>query len=291
MNISNRLFAYPVLSNEKEDYTSALFNVEYTHWMQGTNNLALRFDISLDCSALERLILSGQAEYVIHLECSTTAYREVLTSFSKQINHIIPLGRLNGTFEAVACIIAKKDISAFTSTEWVDDFRGMSFSLAEGTILAYQNLQSLYLTKDKQEFTNAESIFSIYKRVTNSEKPIEVNLETSKIRIGLCTRDYDIYAAYTAKTEILPLFHSMLVLPVLIYVFEELKQEGAVETYRNREWFISLERQYRKRGVDLMEEVRNLDKPSYLLAQEAMDLPLSKALNQLPMLYQAMEED
>jgi hypothetical protein len=291
MNITNRLFTYPVLSDEKDDYKESLFNVDFVQAMQGVNSLIMIFDIAMNCPELEQLILNGQAEYVIHLECSTTAYREVLRSVSKHIEHTIPIGRVNGSFDAVAFVILKKNVSNFSCTDWVDDYSGITFNLFAGSILAYQNLQSLDITKDYEEFTNAGSIFSIYKRITEDDRPAEINLDSSKIRIGLGTKDYDIYAIYAAKTELQALFHSMLVLPALVYVFEELKQEGGEETYHNKEWFIALEKAYSKRGIVFMEEVLNAEKTSYQLAQEAMELPLSKAFDQIPVFFDTTEED
>ena len=161
MNITNRLFAYPVLSDEKDDYKDSYFNVNYEHTMQGVNSLKLSFDISMNCCDLEQLIMDGKADYVIHLECLTTAYREVLHSVSKHIEHIIPIGRINGTFDAVAFVILKKNITDFFCSDWVDDFSDTTFNLFAGSILAYQNLRSLDITKDYEEFTNAGSIFSI----------------------------------------------------------------------------------------------------------------------------------
>ena len=49
----------------------------------------------------------------------------------------------------------------------------------------------------------------------------------------------------------------MLILPVLVYVFEELRQEGGEETYHNREWFLALEKSYAKRGINFMDEIFN----------------------------------
>ena len=109
MNITNRLFTYPVLSVEKDDYKESLFNVDFAQAMQGVNSIILIFDIAMNCPELEQLILNGQAEYVIHLECSTTAYREVLRSVSKHIEHTIPIGRVNGSFDAVAFVIDGDD--------------------------------------------------------------------------------------------------------------------------------------------------------------------------------------
>lgn len=105
------------------------------------------------------------------------------------------------------------------------------------------------------------------------------------------TKDYDIYAMYSGKTELQSLFHSMLILPALVYVFEELRQEGGEETYHNKEWFLALEKSYAKRGITFMEEVLNPEKTSYQLAQEAMELPLSKAFDQIPIFFDTTEED
>ncbi len=291
MNITNRLFTYPILSEEKDDYKDSIFNVDYEQTMQGVNSLKLAFDIAMNCPELENLIMTGQAEYVIHLECSTTAYREVLRSVSKRIEHTLPIGRVNGSFEAVAFVILKKNITSFRCADWVDDYKDTSFNLFAGSILAYQNLSSLDITKDYEEFTNADSIFSIYKRITEDDRPAEINLDSSKIRIGLSTKDYDIYSIYAAKTELQALFHSMLVLPALVYVFEELRQEGGEETYHHKEWFLALEMAYAKRGVTFMNEVLNPEKTSYQLAQEAMELPLSKAFDQIPVFFDTSEED
>ena len=96
---------------------------------------------------------------------------------------------------------------------------------------------------------------------------------------------------YSQTAELQSIFHTMIILPALVYVFEELKIDGGEETYHNKEWFLALEKSYKKRGINFMEEVLDTEKTSYQLAQEAMELPISKALNQIPLLYNNSEED
>lgn len=290
MNITDRLFAYPVLSNEKNDYKESKFSTDYKY-KKGINSVQLVFDIEMNCPEIENLIINGQAEYVIHLECTTTAYREVLHSISKHIEHVIPIGRIHGVLDVVSFIILKKRITTFTCTDWEEDFNGMTFDLFQGSILAYQNLASLNIIKNYEEFTNAGSIFSIYKRVTGEDTPAEILLDSSKIKIGLSSRDYEVYAMYSQPAELQSIFHTMIILPALVYVFEELKIDGGEETYHNKEWFLALEKSYEKRGINFMDEVLDTEKTSYQLAQEAMELPISKALNQIPLLYNNSEED
>lgn len=291
MNISNRLFSYPVLSDEKNDFKSSQFDVEFEQSMEGVNSLCLSFNIKMDCPEIENLILNGQAEYVIHLECSTTAYREVLKSISKTIVYTLPIARVVGSLDVVAFVVLKRNIIDYVCSDWDDDYSGMKFSLSQGSILAYQNLQGLDITKDFEEFANAGSIFTVYKKLTEEDKPMEVNLEANKIRIGLSTKDYDVYSTYAGKTELQSLFHSMLILPTLVYVFEELKQEGGEEQYHGKGWFIALEKAYAKRGLEFMQEVLDTEKNSIILAQEAMELPISKAFAQIPIFYEMMEEE
>lgn len=291
MNINNRRFVYPVLSEDKDDYKESVFEVDFDYSMEGVNRLKLSFDFKMTCQAIEQLILNGDAEYTVHLECSTTAYREVISNISRHINHIIPIERVNGTLQIVAFVILKKPITNFKCEDWVDDYEGLSFNLVPGTIIAYQNLPNIDITKDFEEFANAGSIFSIYRRLTDDERPAEINMEASQIRIGLSSKDYDVYSSFSSRSELQPVFHSMLVLPALIYVFEELKQEGNEEVYKHREWYMALESAYKKRGVSFREEVLESEKSSYQLAQEAMELPLSKAFDQINSLINSFEED
>lgn len=291
MNITNRRFVYPILSEEKDDYCDSLFSVSFNHSMEGVNSLKLSFDIAMTCPEIEQLIIKGDAEYVVHLECSTTAYREVLRGISKHIDQVIPIGRINGTLEVAAFVILNKAVNGFSCADWVDDFKNMSFNLLPGSILAYQNLSELDITKDYEEFTNASSIFSVYRRVTDVDKPAEINMESHKIKIGLCSKDFDVYSMFSGKSELQYVFHSMVIFPALIYVFEELKQDGGMEQYYRKEWYIALDKAYSKRGLSFVDEVLNTDKSSYQLAQEAMELPLSKAFSQIPLFYNSVEED
>lgn len=290
MNITKRLYTYPVLNEEKDDYLSSFFEVITNHSMAGVNALQLEFDILMNCDILQKKIDDGDAVFLIHIECSTTAFRTTVKSQMKNIQKKIPISRVTGTIEMVAFVIAIKDIKAFKSDDWNDDFENMQFSIEKGSVLAYQNLHELDITKDYEEFSNASSIFMIYKRITNEEKPIEVELESNKIKIGLGTDEYSIYTRFFKKPEMQAILNSMIILPALVFVFEELKQDNGIEQFRNRKWYEALERAYDKRGVNLENEILSGEKKSIVLAQEAMDLPISHALTQISNIYEIEEE-
>ena len=72
MNITKRLYTYPVLSEERDDYTDSVFDADVQYKMNGVNNLLFDFDIEMDNKDLQKMILEGDAEYVIHIECANT---------------------------------------------------------------------------------------------------------------------------------------------------------------------------------------------------------------------------
>ena len=287
MNITKRLYAYPVLSEERDDYVNSIFDAEVQYKMNGVNNLQFNFDIKMDNKELRSMILDGSAEYVIHIECTNTSFRTTIHDISNHVIKTIPVGII----EIIVLIVAKKNISHFVNSDWDEDYLELSFELSKGSILAYKNIPAIDIIKNYEEFNSASSIFKVYKRLTSEPKPMEVDLSTSQIGIGLGLQEYEIYSRFCDKEELQPILNSMMVFPALVYVFEELKQETGIDNYSRRNWYISLSKAYEKRGIDLEDELLNSDKTSIQLAQEAMELPLNAALRKFANLFENGEEE
>ena len=291
MRITNRLYTYPVLNDDKDDYQNSMFHVVQTYEMVGADILKLSFDINLECDTLQGLINSNQAEFMIHMECSGTAYRETLISASSHLEKTLLISRVNGTMEFVAFIIAKNKLVDFYSDEWVEDYKETKFDLEKGAVLAFQNVPGLDITKDYEEFSNANSIFKIYKRHTSEDKAFDVDMESKfKIKIGLGEKEYNIYNNFCGKIQFQSILNTMIILPALVFVFVELRQEGGIEKYRTRNWYVALEKSYMRHGMNFENELCNTDKKSIELAQEAMQLPISKALKSMVVMYEEEEE-
>ncbi len=291
MNITKRLYTYPVLSDDRDDYIDSVFDIDVQRKMNGVNTLLLDFSISMNNEGLRKMLSAGEAEYVVHIECANTSFRTTVHAITNQIKKEIPIGRINGKLEIIVLIVTKKDISNFINSKWQEDYQGLTFELPKGSILAYKNLPSFDVVKNYEELNSSSSIFKVYKRLTNEKTPVEVELSTSHIRIGLGLEEYNIYSRFCDKEEFQAILNSMIVLPALVFVFEELKQEDGIENYEGTNWYISLSRAYKKRGVNLENELQNTEKPSIQLAQEAMKLPLSAALSKLTDLFENGEEE
>lgn len=280
----DRLFTYPVLAEGRDDYKTCKFSAEMKR-SPDANNLVLEITFSTDCAEIKKLIADGDAEYLLHVECPTTLYRESFNRSSENLSCKIPLSLLKENVYCVAFIVLRRDIKNFRCKDWNADFEWLSFDLQKGSVLAYQNLPSLKIPDDPRIFKNVASIFVIYKRVAESE-PFEIDLSKDKIKIGLNAKDYAAYVKYRSNPNMQPILNAMIILPALVYVFAELQAyDDLEEDYGDKAWFRSLKKNY----VNFDEHLE--ENTSIELAQEVMRLPLTRALENLSLICEDTAED
>ena len=82
MDIRNRHFPYPVLSDFSDDYVDAGFLTEIK-LARELNDIIFSFTSLLDNNELLELISEDKAEYVYHLECSQTSFRKIVKTDRK----------------------------------------------------------------------------------------------------------------------------------------------------------------------------------------------------------------
>lgn len=145
MNITKRLYTYPVLSEERDDYTDSVFDADVQYKMNGVNNLLFDFDIEMDNKELQKMILEGDAEYVIHIECANTSYRTTIHDISNHVSKEIPIGRINGRIEIIVLIVTKKDVNHFVNSNWDDDIKGCHSNCRKEVFLRIKIYQLLIL--------------------------------------------------------------------------------------------------------------------------------------------------
>lgn len=288
MDIRHRLYPYPVLSDMTSDYINSSFsmNLQAT---QGMREICFLISLQLLNKEIERLIADGSAEYVIHIECPYTSYRTVIKTDECEIQKNIPEHKLNGKVTVCAFVIAKNTISQYYNSSFNEDYEGMSFLLNRGNIIAIGGQINIEITKEVEELTKIPSIFTICRCAEDVDDSMKIDITGEKIAITLCNRSFENYKILTEVPSMLPVLHSMLIVPTLIYTFETLKKEGISE-FEDLRWFKSVERTLRKNDMVLNEGL--LDKiPSYELAQKSLDLPIDRAFDALVSLDTADEED
>ena len=279
MEIKNRLFPYPVLCGDTDDYTESASFVLVPNVRETAGDLLFDYQYELQCPSLEELIGFGQAKYVLHIECSATAFRTALISGRPRIQYSLPKARVSGEIHLVAMIVAAMDVARYGSADLNADYDGVNLSFKKGSILAYQNLPPVYVTKRTEELKKQESFFTVVKQVSldpNEAKPLSFDLHNDRIRILVDQKTYESFIRYQ-HTPAIAL--SMLVLPALVYMILTVRESP--EALAQYQWYQRMDKYYRAQGGSFAENILNSEENPVDLAQELLNNPVSSAYSVL----------
>lgn len=278
MDIRHRLYPYPVLSDMTNDYINSSFgmNLEVN---QGMKEICFSISLCLENEEIKQLIADDFAEYVIHIECSYTAYRTVIKTNETEIKKIIPEHKLNGKVAICAFVVAKKEIPKYYNNLFNEDYGNMSFSLNRGNIIGIGGQVNIEITKEVEKLSKIPSIFTICRCAEDVDESMKFDITGEKIAITLCNESFENYKILSGSPILLPVLHSLLIVPALIYTFEMLRKEGISE-FEDLRWFKSIKRTLGKNNMTLNEELLDCI-PSFELAQKSLDLPINRAFDAL----------
>lgn len=288
MDIRYKLYPYPVLAAGTDDYVNSQYSFDI-NYKKGVRELIFEFDITLINKGIQEMVDDGKAEFLIHLECPQTCYRSVVKFQDKHYEKHILESQLNGKLSICAFIVAKQDLKGYTNTEFNEDYGKSSFNIERGSVLGIGGQYNLDITKDTEELEKVPSIFSICRAVVDDgHNDMKINLDGDKIAITLCNESFQNYKLLSAMPDFLPVFHSMLIVPALIYVFETLRRED-IEEHEDKRWFKGIKKTLKKYEMTLDQELLE-QYPSYELAQKLLDAPINKALNTIIQVGEVEEE-
>ena len=284
MEIKNRLFPYPVLSEENDDYIDSVFSASFTVDSE-LNDFLVRLNVTLEnCDEIGWLIRDGIADVVIHIECSSTAYRTFTVMNGNSKTFKISKSRVNNEVYLVAMIVAKKDIVEFTSSHLNEDYQDEVVDFKKGAILGYVNMGKFAVVKNYEELAGDSAFFTIIKRTTqNSDEvyPVTYEISDHKIKILVDEKTYDEYVKYHGSALMEPITNTLLVMPALAYMVETVRENGT-DPYVGLYWYQKISKSCQVQGKNFVEDIiDNADKTSLEIAQELLKYPISRAFENL----------
>lgn len=276
MRIINRLFPYPVLCMENDDYFGCNFDIEVTT-VEELNDIVLKFEIKLDNKELLELIRTGQAAYVIHMECSYTSFREILRKGGTSFEYKIPKNKVNRDVWLVGMVVSMKKIDHFYSGNFHEDYDDY-VSFEKGAILAYKNLPRIVVIKNYEELAKDNSYVSIIKRNTGQNEAVTYDISEDKIKIFVDESIFDIYTQLNTDPQKKPILDCLILLPALSYVVQNLQDNGDSD-YLSCGWYQKIKKscELRMGGKDFMYDIINGRGSTIEVAQELLNMPIKDA--------------
>ncbi|MBQ8540806.1 MAG: hypothetical protein IJ435_04945 [Clostridia bacterium] len=278
MEIKNRLFPYPVLCEENDDYTKSIFNIKCNR-KEELHDIVFEFSVELTNEAMQWLLRDGIVECIVHIECSATSYRTTVKINGNQKSFRIPKNRVNQVITMVGMLVAKRPIKEFYSEDLNEDYQDEIISFDQASILAYKNLPKVHIYKNYEELKGDNAFFTIVKKMQSEQEeslPIEYDLNAPKIKILVDETTFDEYAKYRINPKLEALTSALLILPALAYMIDELRNAD-VESYKEYFWFQQIAKAYKLKGKNFIEDVLNADVSAIELAQDMLNMPIKRA--------------
>lgn len=278
MDLMHKLFPYPVLAEFLDDYINNTF-ISSASIEKIKDSITFKLESKIEDITLKRLIDNDKARYIFHIECPQTSYRTVVKTKDELTYHEVDAGKIVGRVQICVFIVAIDEIYNYTNETFVSDYKGIDFNIDKGNILAIGGQFNITVDKEKEELGKIPSIFSVLRKVTKEEVDLSVDIYDNKVKIWLPEKEYYNYQKIAGVPSLQPVLHSMIVLPVLIYIFEEIKK-GGIEGFEEYRWFKSIRKSLRIEKITLDSDTLN-QYTSISLAQKILNMPLTRALSGL----------
>ncbi len=280
MDIRIKCYPYPVLAYYSDDYISSSFdaaiNVEHAGY-----DVKISFEAALNCNGLSELISNGKAQYIYHLECSQTGYRDVVTG-NKTI--VIDRKRICGELHICPFIVAVTNIDGYSSKDFHEDYAGLSFDIEAGCVLAVGKQTNVYIDKDIEDFSETPSIFSV---ICNSDETVKEMLvdysDTHKIIIQLPMLDWYTYKQLYRIPATQAVVNAIVVVPALSYVLSFISKINIQDRQdlQSNSWYRALKKVLNDKFSCDIESETFADENTLVLAQKLIDYPGCEAFRAL----------
>lgn len=278
MQIKHRYYPYPIVCKDDDSYIDTEF-ISDANMSRDGYNLKFTFSASINNDEINELVKEKKIFFVHHIECTQTCYRNIVQTDDNMVTFTEHESKLNGLVQICTFLVAAEDISQYKNEKFSTDYRGFSFNIEKGCILGIGNQINIHVNKEKDDLEHTESIFLVVPILDPNERMLYIDTnDKSKIIVRIPDKSYNMYRNLGVNLELQPVIHSMIIVPALMYVFEELKKNVLdLYIYEDYRWFRSLKKVCKKFDIDLTEGgLMALD--SYQTAQLLMDSPAIKAL-------------
>jgi hypothetical protein len=286
MEIKPRNFPHPIIAPWSDDVQPYKLDCQL-EVNNDKENYNFNFDITSDNEYVLGLLRSGNARFIIHIECGRTFYRHSInviwpedTNKNKVSGKIdISAKELVGHTEISFFICADKDISDYLPDGVHADYENRKFKLESGTFIALCKTFKCNCRQDYDALQKISSIISFRKDSERNDGPIKVELFNNKLIGKLPIKLHNKYCELKDRKRYTNILSATLVMPVLMEGLSYMKQSEDPESdYGDYKWF----RVIAKKLKDINYDIRSGS--ALEAAQNILEMPYDRAANELEIL-------
>ncbi|MDQ0204129.1 hypothetical protein [Pectinatus haikarae] len=282
MEIRPKLYPYPVLSYYSDDYVDSSFDTVITPVRDGYN-IRIDFLAEVNNAGISDLLVSGKAKIVYHLECAQTGYRVAVSTSKYELSHVIVNKMISGRLQVCPFIVAEMEIAEYVNPNFHEDYRGFKFTIEEGCVMAVGKQVNINVDKEISDLSDTPSVFSIIKNDDELVLGMVVDLDYKKIVIKLPEREFFNFKSLKGQALIQSVLNSLVVIPALTYVLEEVSKREPSERYEysSYAWYRTIKKSLANKFSCDIDSEKFTDRNMLETAQKLINVPLSDALQTL----------
>jgi hypothetical protein len=202
----------------------------------------------------------------------------------KRFRFEIPATAIDGRVEVSSFILALDDLPRYSNTGFHADYGGLSFTVRKGDTLAVAPDQTFIAEKKTDPLRKIPSIFVVVPNEADDSPAMDIDTSGHKVVVKLSRANYEAYAFLKQAQPLHSNLNSMIVIPALIAVLEDVKRAGTTSDglaeLESRRWYSTLSRRLKDLGVAPTEPDSFTDS-SPALAHRLIGEPLTDGLKTL----------
>lgn len=252
MRLGKKIPPYPILNKSLNMSSYKNSNFSFNYELEETKELFKIKNTKIETNSLDLLNYFNQKKLkaIVIVECSSTIYRNQFEISIIPTDIEIPIKNLNDKVEISCFVYATEDIENYSSQDMQDAYQGYSFNIEKYSVFAVDDGITMKVEYDDKEDNKVSSIFSVIKSFDQNLNNMKVELNDRKIKITLPEKSFEYYDALKDKEPFQSIFFSILVIPALTYVFNEIQKfpdetelDDIIDKYS---WFKSIVASYKK---------------------------------------------
>lgn len=227
MDISKISLPYPVLG--LGDDIEPLPQIIDFSIGQDNNYFYIDIQFNINNLDIEKLVTDGFAEYVCEINCVSTLLRKCFSSSEQKFHVRISKQEVQKTVTIQTAVIVKRSILNYTNNGFHDDYKGYTFNLEPGDVLAVIRQDKFEADVKYDKLKAVGSFMEINEQPDG--KGTAFNLEGDKIEILLPKELYNDYKTkIRGNRDFAHIIHSSLVFNALVFALNN------YDKYENRLW-------------------------------------------------------
>ncbi len=279
MKAKNISYPYPVVGNE-DDVPGGVFKPAYFKHVIQRDKILCKAGFVLKNKTLEKLIAKKLAAFTVEVECGSTFFRTLASTFARKTEFKIDANRVREMVGVSFYIRAIAPIPKYLPEGCHPDYKGFSFDINPGDVLGVGGYTSFIAEKEFDPLRPSVSSFITVDAKREEKGTMMVDYsDPEKIIIRLPRVDWEHYKVIKGHKQYFPIFHAALVLPALADAIN-LVQKGDEETRENY-WF--------KRIEVILQQKKLLDADPLSAAQEVLRYPIERAMTSMAQFNQEDE--